>query len=132
MKYLCLDPGLRHTGVAVSHEGILATPLTTVDTADLSVLLKKITLLCDVYRIDILVIGQPESGPLHSYANLLKISLLDFLHIPIHLFPEDLSSLIGIKKLARGGMAKEKRESTRHSAAAAIILGDYLDSLQSL
>ena len=40
-KFLCIDPGTAHTGLAISEEGVLAEPLDTVFERDIDKLVGK-------------------------------------------------------------------------------------------
>ncbi|KKT69283.1 MAG: hypothetical protein UW64_C0002G0047 [Microgenomates group bacterium GW2011_GWC1_44_37] len=53
---LCLDPGTAHTGIAISEEGILATPVATVYEKDLDQLITKIMPYLIKYNPDKIVI----------------------------------------------------------------------------
>ncbi len=127
--YLGLDPGLAKIGLAISHEGKLASPLSTIEAHNL---INQISAYLDKYHPDVLVIGQPESGPVADLAIILQSQLAGIFSGPIILHPEDLSSQEAKKKMLAGGMAKERRQKGDHAAAAAIILEDYLDSQENL
>ncbi|MBI3954664.1 Holliday junction resolvase RuvX [Candidatus Collierbacteria bacterium] len=127
MVYLCLDPGLKHTGVAISHEGILAQPLTTIRTADFDKLISQISSLYRKYQPDVLIIGQPETGPIKLFAKKIFQKLSETLDIKPNLFPEDLSTKKSQLQL-RGFTTAGGRRHLRHQAAAAFILQEYLDS----
>ena len=65
MIYLSLDPGLSQIGVAISHEGKLAEPLTTFESHNL---INQIKILIEKYHPDVIVIGEPNSGPIKDLA----------------------------------------------------------------
>ena len=122
MRYLSLDLGSKHVGVAISHEGQIVLPLATVKPF-------QIVSVINQYHPDILVIGQPTSGPLFQAALTLKQNLEKQFSLKIILHPEDFSSRIGAQKLVEGNFSRSKRQNSRHQAAAAVILQDFLDSL---
>lgn len=129
MIYLALDPGLSKIGVAISHEGKLAQPLTTIEAHNL---INQIKPLIEKYHPDVLVVGEPDPGPVQDLAIVLKDEVGRFFSGKIILHPEDLSSQEAARKMIEGGIAKQKRQKGEHAAAAAVILQDYLDSQPNL
>ncbi len=127
MIYLCLDPGLSQIGVAISHEGKLAEPLTTFPAHQL---IDHIKLLVEKYHPDEIVVGEPDSGPIKDLSLILHDEIKRVFSGKIILHPEDLTSQEATKKMVEGGMAKQKRQEGNHAAAASLILQDYLDLLQ--
>ena len=126
---LCLDPGTSHTGLAISQEGILATPLATIYEKDLELLIAKLKLFLERFHPDIIVIGVPEFGHIVSLSISLSEKLHDIFSGEIIFHREDLSSGAArhtMKELKKT-LAKRKREE--HQTAAALILQDFLDSL---
>lgn len=126
MIYLCFDPGLAKIGVAISYEGKLAKPLTTFEAHNL---INQIKQLIEKYNPDVIVIGQPDPGPIRDLAVALHDEISRVFKGQIILQPEDLTSEEAKRKMVEGGMAKLKRQKGEHAAAAALILQDYLDSL---
>lgn len=126
MVYLSLDPGLSHIGVAISHEGRLVQPLATLEAHNL---INQIKPLIEKYHPDTIVIGQPDPGPIADLAVALEEEIGHFFTGKIVLHSEDLTSQEAAKKMVEGGVSKQKRQRDQHSAAAALILQDYLDSL---
>ena len=96
-SYLCIDPGLSHTGFAVSGSTHLVETLTTIHTKDKDRLLAQILSIIREQKPDELVIGQPSFGPIHTLAKDLLNILKTHFQGPIHLFSEDLSSKIAEK-----------------------------------
>ena len=127
MIYLAIDPGLSKIGVAISHEGKLAEPLTTIESHNL---INQIKLLVERYHPDELIIGEPDPGPIRDLAIVLKDEISRFYKGKVVLHPEDLTSKEASKKMVEGGVAKLKRQKGEHAASAALILQDYLDLLQ--
>ena len=128
MIYLSLDPGIENTGVAISFEGTLVEPLTTLGPRDL---VKNILRIIKEQNAQALVIGEPESGHAKDLALILAEELKNHFTGQIHLHPEDLSSKKAIKKMIEAGTPMMKRRNLSHAAAAAIILEDYLESTPS-
>lgn len=125
MIYLCLDPGLAHIGVAISYEGKLAQPL---DTFPAHELVRHVKNYIDKYHPDVIVLGEPYSGPIKDLSVILQDELKRIFTGPIELFSEDLTSQEAKFKLVESGAKKSKRQELEHAAAAALILQDYLDS----
>lgn len=129
MKYLCLDLGTAHTGIAVSEEGVLATPLATIFERDEDVLIGKIISIIAQNNPDFLIVGVPEHGPLVKYANHIGEKLKEYFEGEIIYFEEDLSSKKAQKTLDRTSKSHQQKKQIEHQTAAAHILQDYLDSL---
>lgn len=126
---LCLDLGTAHTGLAISHEGILAEPLTTIFESKKEKLLGKLLPFIAKTHPDTIIIGLPNHGPLIERVNNLKKELEKIFAGKIVLFPEDFSSRSAKSLLKDTGKILSKRKAAEHQTAAAIILEDYLDSL---
>lgn len=127
MIYLALDLGLSQIGVAISYEGKLAEPLTTLESHDL---INQIKILIEKHHPDVIVIGEPNSGPIKDLTLVLRDKIKTIFSGQTVLHPEDLSSQEATRKMVEGGMAKQRRREGNHAAAAALILQDYLDSKQ--
>jgi len=124
MIYLALDPGLSQIGMAISFEGKLAEPLTTFESHNL---INQIKILIEKHRPGVIVIGEPNSGPIRDLALVLHDEIKAIFSGEVVLHPEDLSSQEATQKMVEGGMAKKKRQEGNHAAAAALTLQDYLD-----
>jgi len=125
MIYLALDPGLSKIGIAISHEGQLAEPLSTIKAHNL---INQIKELIGKYHPDTIVIGEPDPGSVRDLAIVLHDEIQRVFSGQIVLFPEDLSSKEARRKMVEAGKAKLKRRQDEHASAAALILQDYLDS----
>lgn len=126
---LCLDLGVVHTGLAISHEGILAEPLATIFETNPVKLLGKLLPFVAKSHPDTIVIGTPRSGPLAEKAQSLQKELEKVFAGSIILFPEDYSSKSARSIMKETGKTIVKRQKEEHQTAAALILQDYLDSL---
>ena len=129
MKYLCLDLGTAHTGLAVSEEGILATPLATIFEKDIDSLVGKLTPYLARTNPDKLVIGTPSHGLLVDYGKLLGQKIKDIYGGEIIFYNEDLSSKKAQSTLDRSKKSHQQKKQIEHQTAAAHILQDYLDSI---
>ena len=126
---LCLDLGVAHTGLAISHEGILAEPLSTIFETSLSKLAGKLLPFIAKTHPGTIVIGIPQSGPLVEKAQLLQKELEKVFAGEIVLFPEDYSSQSARTVMKKVGKTLVKRQAEEHQTAAALILQDYLDQI---
>ncbi|OGD83393.1 hypothetical protein A2572_02935 [Candidatus Collierbacteria bacterium RIFOXYD1_FULL_40_9] len=129
MKYLCLDLGTAHTGLALSEEGILATPLATIFEKDLDSLVGKLTPYLARTNPDCLVIGTPSHGLLVDYGKLLEQKIKNIYSGQIIFYNEDLSSKKAQSTLDRSKKSHKQKKQQQHQTAAAHILQDYLDGL---
>ena len=127
--FLCLDPGTAHTGIAISEEGILATPVATIYEKDLDQLVVKLTPYLIKYNPDKIIIGVPEYGPIIKFATDLSEKIHTSFPKEISLFREDLSSHTARNVMKAQGKTLLRRKKEEHQTAAALILQDYLDSL---
>lgn len=125
---LCLDLGTAHTGIAISHEGILAEPLATIFESKKEKLLGKLLPFIVKNDPEIIVIGVPSHGPLVETASDLKKELQKVFSGEIVLFSEDFSSRSARSLLKESGKTLIRRKKSEHQTAAAIILEDYLDN----
>lgn len=124
MIYLSLDPGLSQIGVAISFEGKLAEPLAAFDSHNL---INQIKILIEKHHPDVVIIGEPNSGPIKDLALVLNDEIKTIFSGQVILHPEDFSSQEATQKMVESGMAKGRRQLGDHSSAAALILQDYLD-----
>ncbi len=124
MNFLGIDYGLSHVGVSFS-DGSLASPLTTIKTADFK---SNLSRLIDDYRIGAVIVGLPD-GILHDTISELVDSLAKTYQdkqVIFYLADETLSSFDAKNNLIFA--KKSLRKSKEHSAAATIILQNWLDS----
>ena len=126
---LCLDPGTAHTGIAISHEGILAEPLDTIFERDLNILIGRLAPFIARLNPQTIVIGTPDYGPLVKTAQDLAETLPRIFSGQIILFNEDLSSKEARSKMKESGKRGHEIKTLEHQTAAALILQDYLDSV---
>jgi len=128
MKYLSFDLGKKHLGVAISLEGKIASPLTEITCDNYKNLINSLFSLINQHQPNCLIIGKPLCGPIAVLAKLVKQSLkAEYPDTNILFQPEDLTSEMAKRKLFESKIKKDKRQRITHSAAAAIILQEYLD-----
>jgi len=126
---LALDLGTAHTGIAISHEGILATPLSTIFERDLDTLVGRLTPIIAQYAPDKIILGVPSHGILIEYGRQLSEKLKEIYSGEIVFFSEDLSSRKAKAVMKEMGKTLVKKKQQEHQTAAAVILQEYLESL---
>jgi putative Holliday junction resolvase len=155
MRSLGLDIGDKRTGVAVSDPGgILATPLTVLDSTDENALINEILEIVSQYEAESIVVGLPrrlngevgkQANKVIDFANKLswQAGQSGFNKLDVQLWDERLSTKAAQRlKLEAGGKGRKlhsraKRGTGSHgssaksavdSIAAAFILQGFLDS----
>ncbi|MBA3751630.1 Holliday junction resolvase RuvX [Candidatus Dependentiae bacterium] len=131
-KIMALDLGDQWVGIALTDEScLIARPLTTVQTSELTAFLKNIitqeTLQC-------IIVGHPRTMAGRESEQTRKIITQkenlekEFTSIPFLLWDERLSS----QRAQTLGPQKNKEEKLRsHARAAAFILDSYISYLQT-
>ena len=132
-RIVALDFGLKRTGIAMTDElQIIASPLTTVDSAELMVFLKDLILK---NQVDTIVLGEPKrlnNQDTHITQNvyLLKEALeKEFPFQKIELVDERFTSKMAIQSMIDGGLKKKQRQEkgALDSVSATIILQSYMN-----
>jgi putative Holliday junction resolvase len=131
MRYLAIDYGTKHTGLAICDAAeTIASPLTVIDGQ--KELLKKIAEVVQAEDVKAIVLGLPlnMTGSESSQTKLvLKFAdqLKNHLHIPVHLQDERLSSFAAEEKLVSAQFTRGKRKKRLDAIAAAEILEAFLE-----
>jgi len=134
-RILCIDYGLRRTGVAVTDPlQIIATGLTAVDSKELISFLKK---YFQQEQVELIVIGEPKNlddsdthaTPLVN-AIILKLKK-EFPQIPIKTVDERYTSKMARQAMIEMGMKKKDRRNKRtvDEVAATIMLQEYMQNI---
>ena len=132
-RIVALDFGLKRTGIAMTDElQIIASPLTTVDSAELMVFLKDLMLK---NQVDTIVLGEPKrlnNQDTHITQNvyLLKEALeKEFPFQKIELVDERFTSKMAMQSMIDGGLKKKQRQEkgALDSISATIILQSYMN-----
>ena len=136
MRILALDVGEKRIGVALSDPtGLLATPLTTIERkgqdSDIDAALR----LATEHEVGEIVVGLPLSmsgrrGPQAGRVDAFVRALAERTDIPLKSVDERLSSVQAERMLRESGVEPSKNKARIDSAAAAIILQSYLDSMR--
>lgn len=132
---MAVDYGLKRTGLAVTDPSrIIATALTTVETAKLMDFLKN---YFEKEPVDIIVVGMPvnldnkpthTTGPAKRFTEQLKQTFPDK---EVSLQDERFTSRMAMDTMIRGGMKKKDRRKKENidKISATIILQSYLERL---
>ena len=137
MRILCLDPGRKRVGMAISDETeLIATPLGIIQVHSRRQMLEEIGKVVEREEIGKLVLGLPlhlngKEGQEAERARVLADELRNLLHLPVDLMDERLTSYEADRMLAEAGVKPQKRKAFLDSTAAAIILQTYLDAARS-
>ena len=131
MRYLAIDYGTKHTGLAICDSGeTIASPLTVIEGQ--KELLKKIAEVVETERVEAVVLGLPlnmtgsesaQTRLVFKFAEQLK----DYLHIPVHFQDERLSSFGAEEKLTSAKFTRGKKRKRLDAVAAAEILEAFLE-----
>jgi putative holliday junction resolvase len=128
-----LDYGTKRTGIAITDElQMIASPLITIHTKDLTAELKK---LVEEKKVVSIVLGEPKNldgTPTDSTAlvqQLQKHLQRTFPGVDIILVDERFTSKMAASTMVTGGVPKMKRRNkeTLDQVSAAIILKSWLD-----
>jgi len=126
MRYLGIDFGLRHVGLAIA-DGPLSEPLGEKKYTVPDKLFNYLKRLCEEQSIDKIVIGLPE-GQLAEVIKKFGTNLVSLTNKEVIYQDETLSSQEAKSKLIAAG-APQKKRRLDHRAAAALILQEFLDTI---
>lgn len=131
-RIICIDYGLRRTGLAVTDPlKIIATGLTTVESK------KLIPFLKDYFskeEVELIIIGEPKNWddtPTHAtplVEKCIKSLRKNFPHIPIKKVDERYTSKMAKDSMLEMGLKKKQRRDKKlvDEIAATIMLQEYL------
>ena len=131
-RILCIDYGLKRTGIAVTDPlQIISTGLTTVDTHNLVPFLKKYV---GEEMVELIVIGYPKNlDNSHTHATPLVDAIImklnkEFPQIPVKTIDERYTSKMAKQAMLEMGMKKKARRNkgTVDQIAATIMLQEYM------
>lgn len=133
MRVMGLDFGEKRIGVAMSDPmGILASPLTVIETESSERAVDRIISLTQEHEVERIIVGLPRSldgtegkqaQAALSFIEILKGSVA----IPVETWDERFSTVAASRMMREAGVKKGKKKKPLDSAAAAIILQNYLD-----
>lgn len=134
MRYLGLDLGSKTLGISISNKsGLIARSLTTIrHNENYNELIDKIKEIVEEENIDEIVLGYPKNmnntiGPKGQLSLEFKSKLEHFIHIPVNLQDERLTTKQAQDILISNDTSRKKRKKVIDSLAATIILQSYLD-----
>jgi putative Holliday junction resolvase len=131
---MAVDYGLRRLGIAVSDEGgSLARPLATIVVKDGR---DPVGTLRDLVRAQApgkVLVGNPRRldgspGTLSAVIAAFVGRLRETIGVPVQMWDEGLTTVAAQEKLREAGASRRKRKAMADSAAAAVILQDFLDA----
>ena len=134
-RILCIDYGLKRTGIAVTDPlQIIATGLTTVDSKELISFLKN---YFQHEMVELIVIGEPKNlddSDTHAtplVKEIIKKLQKEFPQLPIKTFDERYTSKMAKQAMIDMGMKKKDRRNKRtvDEIAATIMLQEYMQSI---
>lgn len=136
MRWLAVDPGDKHIGVAISDAtGLIARPLTTLRHRSYVESASRLVALAEEHDVAGIIVGLPldeegEMGPQARKAGRLAEAIRARTTLAVTLHDESLSSRTAhaLKRAAHGKKRPAARAVSDHAAAAAVILQEYLDA----
>lgn len=136
-RILCIDYGLKRTGIAVTDPlQIIATGLTTVDSPGLILFLKR---YFQQENVELIVIGEPKNlddSDTHAtplVAKIIEKLRKEFPDLPVKKVDERFTSKMAKQAMLDMGMKKKDRRNKRtvDEIAATIMLQEYMMSMSS-
>ena len=135
MRYLAIDYGVKHTGLAICDAAeTVASPLTVIEGQ--KDLLRKIKDVVEAENVEAIVLGLPLNmdDTVGSQAKLVLQfgeQLEKVLDIPVHFQDERLSTFGADEKLAAAELSRKKKKKRLDAIAAAEILEAFLERKRS-
>lgn len=136
-RILALDMGEKRIGVALSDAlGILASPLTVIQTKTEKEDLETILGLVRQYEVERIVLGLPrsldgslgrEAEKVMAFAGLLSQQV----GVPVDTWDERLTTVAAERALREMGASPARKKALRDALAASIILQGYLERLRA-
>jgi putative Holliday junction resolvase len=136
-KKIAIDFGLKRTGLAITDSSnIIASPLTTIDSAILIDYVKKLT---SQENIDTIILGEPKrlnNQDTHISENvrlLFQALQSSFPEISVILMDERFTSKMAAQSMHVMGMKKKQLKDKRlvDQISATLILQSYLNSISN-
>ncbi len=131
MRYLAIDYGTKHTGLAICDPTeTIVSPLAVVQGQ--KDLLKKILSLVNSENVEAIVLGLPlnmdgSTGPQAKLVFQFAERLKNLLDVPVHFQDERLTSFSAEQKLAPAGLKRKNKRKRLDAVAAAEILQAFLE-----
>jgi len=131
MRYLAIDYGTKHTGLAICDAvETIASPLAVIQGQ--KDLLKKIADVVETENVEAIVMGLPlnmddSQGPQAKLVFKFADQLKAHIDIPIYFQDERLSTFSAEEKLAAADFTRAKKKKRLDAIAAAEILEAFLE-----
>jgi putative Holliday junction resolvase len=135
MRYLCIDPGDKRIGLAVSDlSGTIANPHSVIKHVQRDKDALKILSIAEELGVEKIIIGQAlttegEPSPSGRKAARLANAIRTKTTIPVILWDESDSTDIARQARLEMGVRKKRRQGHMDDLAAVVILQSYLDVL---
>jgi putative Holliday junction resolvase len=135
MSVLGLDVGEKRIGVALA-EGSIAIPLTVIKRVEDAADLQRVISLAHEHNVDIIVVGLPFSmdGSIGAQAEVVLEfagALGRVTDILVDTYDERLSTVEADRLMREAGAKRGKRKENLDAMAAAVILQDYIDRMDT-
>jgi putative Holliday junction resolvase len=134
MRLMALDIGERRIGIALSESGILATPHSVMQRKTKEEDFTRLRQLAADLKIERIIVGIPHSlsgfellGPQARRVKRYAAALAQAIDLPLEYFDESYSTVEAQTYLS----IKGQRKVPLDAAAAAVILQNYLDTLNT-
>lgn len=134
MRILCIDPGEKRIGIAISDAtGSIARPLSVIQHINRSVDAASIASIASDNQAEMILVGQAldiDGKPNLSGRRAARLAgaIRTQTDIPIQLWDESFSTQAARKVPEELGVKRKKRSEPLDDYAAAIILQSYLDA----
>jgi putative Holliday junction resolvase len=132
MRYLAIDYGEKHTGLAICDAAeTIASPLVVIHGQ--TGLVKKIADVVKAENVEAIVVGLPlnmddSQGPQARLVLKFAEQLKEYLNIPVYFQDERLSSFSAEEKLAPVKFTRKRKRKRIDAIAAAAILEAFLEA----
>ncbi len=131
MRFMALDIGERRIGIALSDNGILATPHSVLQRKSKAEDFARLRHIMAELNVEKVIVGLPyslsgyeEMGPQARRIKRYAEALAETLSIPMAYFDESYSTVEAAARLS----TSRKKKVPLDAAAAAVILQNYLDA----
>jgi putative Holliday junction resolvase len=133
VRTLGIDPGTRRIGVALSVDGIIATPLETLAASTPEVDARAIAHLAREHDATRIVVGHPRrldgsAGPAARAAEELADALRTETPAEVTLWDERLTTVQAERSMIASGTRRRARRSAVDRVAATLMLQSFLDA----
>ncbi len=136
VRYLALDVGNKRVGVAVgSNEARIATPLDVLQRASIEQDAARLLKLIQEYDVEQIIAGLPRNADnsaseQEALTRAYIAKLEPLLGLPMSFYDERFSTAVALNQQRNRGISEKRGRATLDANAAAVILQDFLDSLE--